>query len=272
MQRLSASQFSSFRWSFFQDVIRFAGLGFESIGVWRHKIDEIGYETAAEMLDEMRMSVSSLSWAGGFTGSSGRSHRSAIEDSIDAIYQAHMIGARCLIIHPGARNGHTMRHSLRLLRSAIDEMLPIAADLGVRLAIEPVLTRDNPWNFLGKFKSQLEFVRNFEAEHVGLVLDLYHVGRHNEILENLASIRPYLALIQLADMGKRHADEENRCLLGQGKIPVTAWLNRLNEIDFDGFLEIEIHGFDLESIPYENALTHSRDFVQTASQKTRIAF
>jgi sugar phosphate isomerase/epimerase len=213
-----------------------------------------------------------LSWAGGFTGSSGRSYDSAIEDAIDAVYQAHMIGARCLIIHPGARNGHTVGHSLRLLERAINRILPTAADLGVRLAIEPVLMRNNPWNFLGTFNTHLDFVRNFEPEHVGLVLDLYHVGSHVQILEDLTAIRPYIALIQLADMARRRPDEENRCLLGQGRIPVAAWLNRLNEIDFDGFLEVELHGFDLETVQYEYALSHSRDFVQMAIQKTRIAF
>ena len=137
MQRLSIHQFTSFRWSFFQDVIKYSSLGFDSIGLWRSKVEDYGIEESAQLLFEMQMSVSSLSWAGGFTGSDGKSFKLAVEDAIEAIYQAHLFGAGKLIVHPGGRNSHTESHAIRLLKTAVTELAPIANDLGVQLLLEP---------------------------------------------------------------------------------------------------------------------------------------
>ena len=148
MQRLSIHQFTSFRWSFFQDVIKYSSLGFDSIGHWRSKVEDYGIEESAQLLFEMQMSVSSLSWAGGFTGSDGKSFKLAVEDAIEAIYQAHSFGAGKLIVHPGGRNSHTESHAIRLLKTAVTELAPIANDLGVQLLLEPNCSKRNPWTCL----------------------------------------------------------------------------------------------------------------------------
>ena len=153
MHQLSVSEFSSYRWSFFQDIIKCTSLGFGTVGLWREKVADFGFENAAELIDEMNISVSSLSWAGGFTGSDGRSHREAIEDAIDAVFQAHMVGADKLIVHAGGRNGHTEKHARRLLTQALDEITPLAGDLDITLLLEPILTPMNPWSFVSSVGS-----------------------------------------------------------------------------------------------------------------------
>jgi hypothetical protein len=70
---LGISQLSSLRTSFFQDVVRSAAAGCTSIGIWRSKVDELGVEEAVDLVFEMKLAVSSLSWCGGFTGSEGGS-------------------------------------------------------------------------------------------------------------------------------------------------------------------------------------------------------
>ena len=111
MRRISISELSTLRWSFYQDAIRYASLGFESIGVWRQKIDDFDQSAAIDLLFELNMQVSSLHWAGAFTGCDGKSFTEAIEDAEEAIQLARLLDADCLIVHPGSRNGHT--HSMR---------------------------------------------------------------------------------------------------------------------------------------------------------------
>ncbi len=268
MKRLSVSEFSTYRWSFYQDVIQFSLLGCNSIGVWRNKVEDFGYEEAAQLLHEMQMSVSSLSWAGGFTGSCGLSYKDSIEDAMNAVYQAHMIGADCLVIHPGGQNGHTKNHARRLFRSAINEVLPFAIDLGIRLAIEPVLTPKNPWNFYCDFQSVLNITRMSQPEHIGIVLDLYHLGHEQKILSSLHQFRDRIALVQLSDtklatQRDKCPNDDSRCLLGHGSLLIDQWLKRLVEIDYSGAVEIEIHGREVETMEYQDVLRHACEFLKS---------
>ncbi|MDB4381179.1 sugar phosphate isomerase/epimerase, partial [Mariniblastus sp.] len=85
--RVSICQFSTYRWSFYEDVIRYSTHGFETMGLWRQKIDDFGRSAGIDLLYENKMSVSSVHWAGGFTGD-GRTFSDAIEDAIESIHLA----------------------------------------------------------------------------------------------------------------------------------------------------------------------------------------
>ncbi len=260
MQRLSISEFSSYRWTFFQDVVNYSAAGIGSIGVWRSKLDEYGAEAAAELLHEMQMRVSSLSWAGGFTGSNGYSHSFSVEDAIQAVYQAHMIGADKLIVHPGALNSHTHSHAMRLVKSGIESMLPTARDLGVQLLVEPIFERKNPWSFMNSLESYLDLLWYFCPSQIGLVLDLFHVGRYPQILSSASRIADRIALVQLADC-RNLEGHFVRCELGSGCVPINAWLNVLEEAEYDGDFEIELHGCQFENDHYTDLLERSQNYI-----------
>ena len=106
-ERLSVLEFSTLRWSFEDDCIRYREHGFSAIGVWRAKLSDFGESKGRELLDELGMSVSSLHWAGGFTGNDGRTFRESLHDALDAIEVASELKADCLTVLAGSRSGHT---------------------------------------------------------------------------------------------------------------------------------------------------------------------
>ena len=267
MRRLSIHQFSSYRWSFFHDVVRYAGLGCHSIGLWRSKVEDFGFEEAADLLHEMRMDVSSFSWAGGFTGCEGNSFALAVDDAIQAIYQSHMVGASKLIIYPGARNGHTESHAVRLLRQAMSEMLPIARDLGVQLLLEPMVSKKNPWNFMTRFDDYVELLSDYCPSEVGLVLDLFHVGLSQTFAENIGQLANRIELVQLSD-GQMSNDDFVRCAMGQGRIPIDSWIQTLEELEYSGDYEVELHGANFENADYLTLIQESGAFFDKATSKT----
>ena len=87
---------------------------------------------------ESGLAVSNLLWAGGFTGSDGRSYRESLDDAGDAIRLAGDLGAKALVVYSGARAGHTQNHARRLIREALTELAPMAGDHGLVLAVEPM--------------------------------------------------------------------------------------------------------------------------------------
>jgi len=267
--RASICQFSTYQWSFYEDVIRYSTLGFATIGIWRQKIDDFGQSAAIDLLYENKMSVSSVHWAGGFTGD-GRTFSDAIDDAVDSIHLASQVDADCLIIHPGSRNGHTTSNACRLMNSALSQLVPVAADYGVKLAIEPMLTRNaSSWTFMERLEDSFELMERFPAQHLGWVFDLYHFGFDAELFETLESQIQRLRLVQLSDRnlllgktGKPRQDQESfRLPLGKGEAPIEAWLGKLQRLGYTGKYELEVHGSSVKDLDYFSLLDDTIDFL-----------
>ena len=222
-------------------------------------MDEVGTEQAAEFLFEMQMEVSSLSWAGGFTGSEGSSYELGVHDAIQAVYQAYQLEAGKLIIYPGARNGHTHTHARRLLRDGLKEVVPYATDLGIQLLIEPVVRKNNPWSFMRQISEYHEILDEFRDDEVGIALDLFHIGNRVEFLRELPRYANRVALVQVAD-GRFMGDEFVRCPLGQGIVPIDNWLGALMQLGYDGLFEVELHGVEFETGDYQSTLLQSKSY------------
>jgi sugar phosphate isomerase/epimerase len=156
MKRISMNELTTYRWTFEEDVQQYAEAGISAISVWRDKLTDFGEERGIELIGDSGLCVSALLWAGGFTGSEGRTFRESVQDAKEALQLAAALNTRCLIVYSGARGGHTHNHARRLLRSAISEILPLADEFGVALALEPM----HPgcaaeWTFLTDLKDAL---------------------------------------------------------------------------------------------------------------------
>lgn len=258
MWQLAMSEMTTFRWSFEQDVFRVAAAGYDAIGVWRQKLSDYGEEKGLELLAEHRLKVSSLSWAGGFTGSEGLSHEESIDDARQAVELASALRANCLVVHSGARGLHTQSHVRRLLCQAIDALLPSAERWGVTLALEPMHPAAGAkWTFLHDLDDAWQLASSYNSPRLKLVLDCYDWGRDPALQDRLARLAPHLALVQLADGKEAPCGERNRCPLGNGKIPLQELLGGLDLAGYRGFYEVELWGEEIESCDYESLLRDS---------------
>ena len=116
MNTLAISQLSTLRWSFEEDAQAYTARGFKGIGVYRPKLEDFGLDRTVELLAESSLSVTSLSWVGGFTGSDGRAFEEAVLDAIGAVRDAANLRAETLIVLAGGRNNHIRNHARRTLR------------------------------------------------------------------------------------------------------------------------------------------------------------
>jgi len=259
MVRFSISQFSTYRWTLEQEVLEFGRRGIQNIGIWRAKFSDLDSDYAADLLYQNDLSVSSLSWAGGFTGTCGMSHEEAIEDGISAIRTAAKIGADCLIVHPGARGGHTRRHCRRLFAKAIERMLPVATDFGVTLSVE-IMSRkaQDKWTVFDHQNEAVAFVQEYLPRELGMVLDLFHVGDNGEIFDSIPELADRVNLVQLSDRIS-HAKQPCRCRPGSGDLSVQKWFNKLEENGFDGLYEFEVFGPLFGALRYRQLLDDSAE-------------
>jgi hypothetical protein len=110
-------------------------LGWSALGLLRLSLWRSGEERIADLLQEAGLAAASLSWAGGFTGTTGFTFREAVVDGRLAIREAAALGAETLIVAPGARGGHTLRHAQRVTFDGLRYLADAAAEHRVRLAV-----------------------------------------------------------------------------------------------------------------------------------------
>ncbi len=264
--KLSISQMTTLRWSTEEDVEAYRRHGFSAIGLWRPKLDELGIEKTAELLAEYGLSVSSLSWAGGFTGSDGRGHDDAIEDGIEAVRAAEILGAETLIVLAGGHNNHIHGHAMRLLQQGLQAIVTEAKQTDVSVALEPIHPGcGDEWSFVSDLRSTLEVLESLPQVDVGLVLDAYHLAMNATTSDDLLWLKeivPFVRLVQLGDARHTPLGEQNRCLLGNGRVPIEELVSILEGAGYDGFYEVELIGEDVEPLSYEEVLRHTRRYFE----------
>lgn len=266
MAELAINETTTYRWSFEEDVQQYAAAGVRGIGVWRRKLADYGEEKGIELLAEKGLQVSSLLWAGGFTGSDGRTHKESIFDARHAIRLAASLAAKCLIVHSGARAGHTHNHARRLLKTALSELIPFAVEFGITLAIEPMHREcAGEWTFLTDVDEAIRVIDAANCPYVKLAFDVYHMAQDEEILDRLHEIVPYIALVQLGDCQQPPTLDQERCRLGDGTLMLDRVVPALLAAGYDGFFEVELMGQEIESCDYLDLILQSkRKFAELA--------
>jgi sugar phosphate isomerase/epimerase len=258
--RLAVSELSTYRWSFEEDILRYKHHGYNAVGVWRPKLADCGEAKGKEFLLDQKMKVSSLNWAGGFTGNDGRTFRDAMHDAYDAIDVASQLGADCLVVLAGSRFGHTKNHAKRILTKAMTELADAARAVGLQIALEPMhIGCAQDFTFLTSVPDTLDVISLIGQENCGIVFDSYHMAQDQNAMDWLPSIVPFIRLVQLGDAKSAPMGEQNRCLLGHGMVPLFEIVKTIEENGYQGYYEVELLGEDVEHLDYEEVLAHSFD-------------
>ncbi|HUS38506.1 MAG TPA: sugar phosphate isomerase/epimerase family protein [Pirellulales bacterium] len=262
MVRLSINELTTYRWSFEEDIANYLAAGVHAVGVWRPKLSDYGEEKGVELLAESGMEVSNLLWAGGFTGSDGRTFRDSVADARQAVRLAGELRSSCLVVYGGGRGGHTRNHASRLLQSALRELIPLAQEENVALALEPMHPRGaGECTFLTTLDETLDLIDKLNSPFVKLAFDTYHLGREATVIERLETIADRIAIVHLGDSREPPQSEENRCTLGSGDIPLTEIIVRLSEAGYGGYFDVELIGEEIETADYHHVLFQSKQFV-----------
>lgn len=259
-------QLTTFRWSLDEEVSEYRAAGFDGIGLWRQKLDACGLERAIEALDESGLSVSSLSWAGGFTGAQGISLADALDDAREAIAAAAALKAPTLVVVGGGRGGHTVRHSQRLVVKALQELGDFAGERGVRLALQPMLPCPHfrRWTYLNTIDSTLDLLAACRHRAVRLAFDVYQLWHEPNLIERIPAIADYVAHVQLSDCPRVPAAEYEGCLPGDGIIPVGGVVQAFLDGGYEGWFDIQVWSEQVWASDYTRALESCRDYFHVA--------
>lgn len=259
MVDVAVSQTTSARWDLAEEVVHLRTHGFGAIALWRPKVSDAGSVATRRLLAAAGMRVSSLQWAGGFTGGEGRSFAESIDDAREALATAEEVGAPVLVVHSGCRGGHTRSHAQRLLVEALETLAPEAARAGVALAVKPFHPGASPgFSFLADLVAALDLVDLFDDAAVRLALDLWHFGDEPGLTGLLPRLAAATAVVQVADRTGPPAPGADRLPAGHGGLPLEAVVGELVDHGYDGVFEFDPVGEAVEILGYDGAWLETR--------------
>lgn len=238
LERLAFHQTTTHRLTFEEDVQAYHTFGARAFGAWRFKVDDVGEYRAFDIVKESELTVSSLSWAGGFAYSDGEAYEAAIADALEAVDMAQTLEASCLVVLPGTRGSYTFNHGRRMAMEALQRVGDAAGESGIQIALQPVdkaFAADGC--FLDTLDKMLEFLTDCQHSQIGLNLDLFHLRNSPRLLERLPEILPWIRLVQLSDCQAHPACDHDRCPLTTGELPVVELVETLESLGYRGFYE-----------------------------------
>ncbi|MFM8735723.1 MAG: sugar phosphate isomerase/epimerase family protein [Pirellulales bacterium] len=259
---VAVSQLTSPRWELAEELQAAVVHGFDAIALWRPKVTDLGVAATARLLGATGVRGSSLQWAGGFTGSDGRTFVDGIDDATEAITAAATLGTPVLVVHSGCRGGHTRSHAARLLVEALDTLAPVASRHGVTLAVRPIHAVAAPGcSFLTCLREAVDLVESLADPAVRLAVDLWQFADDPAFEDLVPRLAAAAAIVQVADRRGPPTAEGDRQPAGQGMLPLEQAVGLLVDHGFSGTFEIDPVGEAVELAGYEGVWRETRRIV-----------
>jgi sugar phosphate isomerase/epimerase len=254
--RFSINQMTTLRASFEEDLSARQLAGVAAIGLWRKKIVEVGESAAVEAVRRSGLDVTTLSYAGGFSGSAGLQFREALDDGYDALFTAAAVGARTLIVSPGSRARYTARHEFRLVTQAIRELSFVAEELDVQLAVMPRTARHaGRWTSLHSLEQAITLCDATGRSNVGVAYDTFYLAEDGDALSVAEQCAERIFVLQLNDALDSSGPEYAQCVPGAGNLPVRETIQSLYESGFSGDVDVQIFAEEIWKQDVNDALT-----------------
>jgi sugar phosphate isomerase/epimerase len=256
ISRLSLNQITTERASLKEAVEACARHGIPYIAVWRHKLAEVGLAAAARLVRDAGLRVSSLCRGGMFPAATRAEREARLEDNRRAADEAAALGAEILVLVCGAAPDKDIAAARRMVADGIAQLVPYAAERGVRVGIEPLhpafAAERSCITTLAEARCLAE---RFDAETVGVVADVYHIWWDPELHDEIARAAGRLAGFHVSD---RLVPAENvlmnRGMMGDGVIELRPIRAAVERAGYAGPIEVEIFNEAVWSTPLDTLL------------------
>ena len=223
---------------------KYAEAGIGGITVWRQALEGRSISKIGDQLRQRRLKIVSLC-RGGFFASATREGRDlAIEENRRAIREAAELGAPLVVLVCGAVPRQSLEESRKQIAEGIAAVLPMADELGVRLAIEPLhpLYADDR-SAINTMASANAICDQLDHPLLGIAVDVYHVWWDPDLAAqiHLSGTKNRLFAFHICDWTTPTIDLLNdRGLMGEGCIDLKGIRGMMEASGFQGFHEVEV--------------------------------
>lgn len=228
--------------------------GVQSIGLWREPVNEVGLDTAVQMLADSGLRFSTHCRGGFFTLPAGAERDAALEDNRRAIDETAALAAAgaegstavLVLVAGGLPEGsRDLIGARERVRDALGELVPYAQSAGVTLAIEPLhpmFASDRC--VVSTLGQALDIASDFAPETVGAAVDTFHIWWDPQVYEQIARAgrEGRIATYQVCDWATPLPADVllSRHYMGDGIIDFASLTHAVVETGYDRDIEVEI--------------------------------
>lgn len=249
--RLSLNQMTTNQWSLPEAVAGCQKAGIPAIGLWRHKVDEVGLDKAASLVREAGLKVSSLCRGGMFPAATEAERQKRLDDNRRAVDEAAALGTDVLVLVCGPAADRNIARARRQVADAIESLAPYAAERGITLGIEPLhpmFAGDR--SVIVTLGQANDLIAEIGAPNVGVVIDVYHVWWDPQLYAQIERARGRICGFHVNDWILPLPDMLNgRGMMGDGLIELRRIRAAVEAAGYRGPIEVEIFNEALWQMP-----------------------
>ncbi|MGF2949987.1 sugar phosphate isomerase/epimerase family protein [Microbacterium alcoholitolerans] len=256
----------------------------QSIGLWREPVNEVGLDTAVQMLADSGLRFSTHCRGGFFTLPAGAERDAALEDNRRAIDETAALAtagaegstAVLVLVAGGLPEGsRDLIGARERVRDAIGELVPYAQSAGVTLAIEPLHPMFGSDRCVVSTLGQaLDIASDFAPETVGAAVDTFHIWWDPQVYEQIARAgrEGRIATYQVCDWKTPLPADVllSRHYMGDGVIDFASLTRAVVETGYDRDIEVEIFNQQIwDDAPQNVVARTAAAFAETVSPHLR---
>ena len=256
LTRLSLNQATTKRWTLAEAAEGCARAGIPWIGVWRDRLAEVGAERAGRLLRDAGLRCSGLCRGGMFPAATAEERRARIEDNRRAIEEAAAIEAGTLVLVCGPPHSRDIQGARAMVEEGIRELIPYAAEHGVRLAVEPLhpmFAGDR--SVIATLREASDLVERLGSPYVGVIVDAYHLWWDADLYPQIARAGRHTLGFHVSDWIVPLPDVLlGRGMIGDGLIELRRIRAAVDAAGYSGPIEVEIFNQAIWDTPGDEVL------------------
>jgi sugar phosphate isomerase/epimerase len=238
--RLSVNAICSMKQSFEDDLVMWADLGVDNVGLISPKIELVGWDVGRQAVLDAGLSVSSMSC-----------YREGIAPTLEF---AGAIGTPVLYIITGGVGPTPWEEAARTF---CDELAPLVArgkELGVRIALEPTNPLRTDVSFVHCVRDAIDLALMAD---MAVVVDFFSAWYERGLDELVHKHIDLVGLVQICDYKLGTFDMPNRSAVGEGDVPVERLIGMTLDAGYEGPFDLEILGPRIEEAGYRASIASS---------------
>ncbi len=240
-QRIAINQLTTLRSSLEEDLDAYQTAGVPGIGLSCRKLQGHPPYQLIRRIKNSRLKVSSLGWIGCFTGYNGHSRQDALQEARQTLRLAARVQAPVVTVLSGPQAGHIRSNARRLLIDSLEELLPLAENCHVNLALLPVHPKfRREWSFLTHLDHVREVIEKINHPRLGICLSTYHSCHEIALLDRIASLVNQVKLVQVADWARETPCDNSRAMPGSGILRLPEMVQTLEAAGYRGTYELDV--------------------------------
>lgn len=225
-------------------VDEYAAAGVRGITVWTDALTGRDPQVAGARIRGAGLEIVSLCRGGFYVSPDQEARKAAIRENESIIREAAELGAPLIVLVCGADPAVPLPEAREQIRSGIEATLPLAQELGVKLAIEPLHPMYADTRSAVTSIAEANVVAEaIDSPQVGVAVDVYHLWFDPELEAGIArcGARGNLFAFHVCDWRTPTRDLlTDRGLMGEGCIDIPRIRGWVEGAGFEGFNEVEI--------------------------------